>query len=222
MRRKHTLIALATVLAFSAGLPALGSILPIYHVDWNVQAEAYAIAEGACGYVDPPMPDGQRRHLTFCFGTRVESTNTNGSVGESVVVQDLHCYTDEEFRENCWTESVSWSPGETKTVTIDPLLESATVAAPGKFDCESGVALTLAATGEPGLSTQSGGSNTHGDLAVEGGSEEIHIGTASGSVGRPASIAGTICGLTVGADGHGGRIMRGLGTTGAMVGVDYS
>lgn len=225
MKRNQIFIALATLLALSAGLPALGSILPIYSVGWGADVQAYAIASGACGHVDPPMPAGERRHLTFCFGDDVEAHaqgagNGNVALG-GLWVNDMVCQPDAWGNESCQVENSGFPPDQVE-FTVGPLLDTATATTvTNEWGCAS-VNVTLTANAEPSLTTSTGGTNQDGSLGADSGYENVYVGPSSGSVGRNATISGNLCGVTIGTGEGNGRILRGLGTTGISGALVYN
>ncbi|HLF99253.1 MAG TPA: hypothetical protein VI916_02190 [Acidimicrobiia bacterium] len=216
MRARHALIALATTVLLTAALPALGSLLPVYHFGGGAQAEAYATVDGACGTVDPWVPDGQRRHLTFCFGPTPEASahNQGGSVALSTMwVRDTQCHV-EESQEVCEGFTQYFFQDQV-AITVDPLLETATAINP---DGCGGIDLTLTAYREASLTTSTGSLDHDAGVGPNGGGAGVNLGPSSGSVGRDATVTGTLCGVDLTQADAGGRILRGVGTTGIGAG----
>lgn len=232
MKIRYGAIAGATLLTLTLGLPALGSVIPdIYRVNWGVAGNAYAMPEGACGRVetdflqgDPPVVVGTR-HLTFCFGNELNVTS-QGSSGEisrvGFWVRDVTCAA-----EGCFEKQGEAHPGLV-TYSIDPLLQTASVQVTGSGfqDAWCGaVSLALdAGDAEPSLG---GGAHAFG-VGVGRGDVAVRLDSAATSVGRDATVSGTLCGVAVDAAGEvaGGHthgwIFRGVGSRGASIDISYT
>lgn len=212
MKIRHAAIGVATLLALTVGLPALGGPIPdIYRVNWGVDGDAYASAEGACGFVDTAVLGGTRQQA-FCFGDTVEVRSGPGGGQIARVrlwVSDTTC-TGTPPEQQCDGRSWTLAPPEV-TYSIDPALGEARVPASGQLNLEGCgiVQLSLASNAEPNLATNA--------PLVEAGAGlnrvDVFVSVPDTSVGRNASVSGQLCGVTVtAANSTGGRIFRGLGS----------
>lgn len=222
MPRRHVLLATATTAVLALGLPALGSLLPVYSLSFDAAGEAYVTVDGACGFVDPAVPEGERRRLTFCFGDTVEGAVHPGGGSAGIVamwVRDLQCVT-VDGGESCDEQRHTLSPDEVD-FTVSPLLDAAEA---NSTDANvSGclvVDLSLTAISEPLLRSSESEVSHFVDPSPDGFGGGVSWGPGSASVGRDATVSGTLCGVTIGEGEGSGRILRGLGTTGGQAGFD--